>query len=139
MKNKMFTGLTALLLASPLIAQAQVTTIAAWTFDAGGTKAANYDSPPATTGSGTVTVLGMNNNYNGTFATNFCDVLSSPGSSAGTNGWRIRGNPGNGWSSQSDQRAVTRVVPPGAIDLDELAVGIDDAHRKRETVKCSSQ
>jgi hypothetical protein len=101
MKNKFLTSLAALLFAALPVAHAQ-TTIAAWNFDTIGIKAANFDSPLATTGSGTATVLGMNNSYNSTTATNFCDVLASVGSSGGvTNAWRLRGSPGNGWSSQA--------------------------------------
>jgi hypothetical protein len=125
MKNKIFTGLTALLLASPFIAQAQVTTIAAWNFDAIGARAANYDSPSATTGTGTATVLGMNNNYNNTFATNFCDILVSAGSSSGTNGWRLRGSPGNGWSSQAPLGSQGAQFNTSTIGYNNITVSFD--------------
>ncbi len=125
MKTKIFTGLTALLLAASPLAHAQ-TTIAAWNFDAIGLKAANYDSPPATTGSGTATVLGMNNSYNGTFATNFCDVLASVGSSGGvTNGWRLRGSPGNGWSSQAPIASQGAQFNASTIGYNNITVSFD--------------
>ncbi|HZT21540.1 MAG TPA: hypothetical protein VFB55_01390, partial [Verrucomicrobiae bacterium] len=77
--------------------------VAAWSFDSLGAVAAPYNNPPATLGYGSASVLGMNNSYNKTFSTNFADVLSSPGASTGDNSyaWRIRGAPGNGWSTQA--------------------------------------
>jgi hypothetical protein len=91
--------------------------VAAWSFDAGGVIAAPYNTPAATTGTGSATQLGMTNSY--TFAAGEgpgsvanCDVLASAGAStgAGSFGWRVRGNsntanagPGmaNGWNSQA--------------------------------------
>jgi hypothetical protein len=77
--------------------------IATWSFDSLGAVAAPYNNPPATLGYGSASVLGMNNTYNGTFSTNYADVLSAPGASTGDNSyaWRIRGAPGNGWSTQA--------------------------------------
>ena len=92
-----------------LLAGSQVqaqTTIAGWTFDnypsAAGTIVAN---PTASTGSGTASVLGMNNSYNTTTSISSPDIIADvAGNSTGSglNDWRIRGQtPGNGWSSQA--------------------------------------
>jgi len=82
--------------------QAQ-STIAAWDFDTLGTVAAPDNTPAATTGSGTASVLGMNNTYNATTSTPNADVIPTAGAStgAGSSAWRIRGTPGNGWSSSA--------------------------------------
>ena len=100
--------MVALLIAS--LAAAQAGTIAGWDFDTIGTQAAPYNSPSPTSGSGSATVLGMNNSYNNTNSLPYADVLASAGASTGSGsfGWRIRGgsvasgagNP-NGWSSQA--------------------------------------
>src|SRR5579862_2327866 len=67
-------------------------------------------SPAQSIGLGLATPLGMSNTYNGVAnqTTNFCDVLSDPGSSdpGGPNAWRVRGgwndnNPPNGWSTNA--------------------------------------
>jgi hypothetical protein len=113
-----FSRWAAALVASLVVASgalASAGTIAAWSFDAGGTIAAPYNSPAATSGTGQATQLGMTNNY--TFANGEgpgsvanCDVLASAGASTGSGsfGWRVRGNsntansgPGlaNGWNS----------------------------------------
>jgi hypothetical protein len=99
------------------VSSASAGVIAAWSFDAGGTIAAPYNTPAATTGTGSATQLGMTNGY--TFANGEgpgsaanCDVLASAGAStgAGSFGWRVRGNsntansgPGqaNGWNSNA--------------------------------------
>ena len=113
MKTKTIVSLSAVFAAALSAAQAQ--TITSWSFDAGGTIAAPYNTPAPSFGSGTATQLGMNNNY--TFASGEgpgslanCDVLASAGASTGSGsfGWRVRGNgnsansgPGvaNGWNS----------------------------------------
>ena len=86
------------------------TTIVDWNFDALGTQAAPYNSPAPSTGSGTATVLGMNNNYNdGTMPSlPFADVLATAGASTGSGSfaWRIRGGntvagTPNGWSTNA--------------------------------------
>lgn len=95
--------------------KASASPIGTWDFDAGGTIAAPYNAPSATSGTGSATQLGMNNSY--TFANGEgpgsaanCDVLASAGASTGSGsfGWRVRGNgnaansgPGvaNGWNS----------------------------------------
>lgn len=82
------------------------TVIGGWTFDnyasAAGTILAN---PTASTGSGTASVLGMNNSYNGTTSISSPDIIADvAGNSTGSglNDWRVRGQtPGNGWSSQA--------------------------------------
>jgi hypothetical protein len=114
MKNKKFIYTASFVAASLAAAHAQ-TTIADWDFDAGGTIAAPYNTPSATSGTGSATQLGMNNSY--TFANGEgpgsapnSDVLASAGASTGSGsfGWRVRGNgnaantgPGvaNGWNS----------------------------------------
>jgi hypothetical protein len=87
--------------------------VANWNFDLIGVKAAPYNSPAPTTGSGTAGSLGMINNY--TFSdtsvgsSNWCDVLVQGGSSTGPNSlcWRVRGGitgagaPNSGWNSQA--------------------------------------
>src|ERR1017187_9283134 len=85
----------------------QAQTITAWTFDS--LAIGQNQSPAPSTGLGLATPLGMSNTYNGIAnqTTNFCDVLSDPGSSGGVaNAWRVRGgfngaNPPNGWSTNA--------------------------------------
>jgi hypothetical protein len=115
-----FTKLAALLVANALClaaASSQASTIAAWSFDAGGTIAAPYNTPAATTGTGSATQLGMSNSYTyangeGPGSAANCDVLASAGASTGSGsfGWRVRGNGNsantgagvaNGWNSQA--------------------------------------
>ncbi len=115
-----FAELAALLVATVVClvaATSHAATIAAWSFDAGGAIAAPYNTPAATTGSGSGTQLGMSNSYTfnngeGPGSIPFCDVLASAGAStgAGSYGWRVRGptNVGgggagqsNGWNSQA--------------------------------------
>ena len=76
--------------------------IAGWDFDTLGTVALD-NNPPATLGYGSAGVLGMNNSYNGTFSTNSADITAQAGASTGSGSycWRIRGAPGNGWSTQA--------------------------------------
>jgi hypothetical protein len=81
-------------------------TIAAWSFE-NNTIAVN-NSPAPSTGSGTATPLGMTNTYNGTTSSPNADILLGVTGDTGSNGladttqtWRIRGTPGNGWSSQA--------------------------------------
>jgi hypothetical protein len=83
-------------------------TLTAWTFD--NLAIAQNQSPAPSYGLGLATPLGMSNTYNGVAneTTNFCDVLSDPGSSdaSGPNAWRVRGgwngnNPPNGWSTNA--------------------------------------
>lgn len=120
MNNKHILSVAALLTGSMAAAHAQ-SVIADWNFDAGGAIAAPYNTPSATTGSGTATALGMDNNYTfgggeGPGSITWCDVLQSGGASTdpgdlGTSyGWRVRGptNAGgggtdqsNGWNSQA--------------------------------------
>ncbi len=96
-------GLLALLVQT----NSQAQTITAWTFD--NLAIGQNQSPMPSTGSGLATPLGMSNTYNGVanLTTNFCDVLSDPGSSVGgANAWRVRGgfngnNPPNGWSTNA--------------------------------------
>ncbi len=85
--------------------------IADWNFDLIGVTLPPYNTPAATTGSGTARSLGMVNNY--TFAdgsqgsSNWCDVLVQGGASSGPNSlcWRVRGGitgagaPNSGWTS----------------------------------------
>jgi hypothetical protein len=96
-------------------AGAHAQTIADWDFDAGGAIAAPYNTPAATSGTGSATQLGMTNPYTyntgeGPGSVANCDVLASAGASTGSGsyGWRVRGNsnaansgPGeaNGWNS----------------------------------------
>jgi len=84
---------------------------AAWNFDLIGIKAAPYNNPAPTTGTGTAGSLGMINSY--TFSdgsvgsSNWCDILLQGGSSTGPNSlcWRVRGGitgagaPNSGWNS----------------------------------------
>lgn len=90
--------------------QLHASTITAWNFDGLGTQAAPYNSPAPSTGSGTATVLGMNNNYNdGTSASlPFADIVATAGASTGSGSyaWRIRGGntvagTPNGWSTNA--------------------------------------
>src|SRR6516165_9623898 len=82
-------------------AQAQ-TTLTAWTFD-GQTVAAPYNSPAPFTGFGTAAVLGLNNTYNANSSSPNADVSPQAGAStgAGSSQWRLRGTPGNGWSTSA--------------------------------------
>jgi len=90
----------------------QAQTIVDWNFDTLGTQAAPYNSPAPSIGSGTATVLGMNNDYNdGTQPSlPYADVLSTAGASTGSGSyaWRIRGGSvsggagtPNGWSTNA--------------------------------------
>jgi hypothetical protein len=104
MKNKIPISMAALLLASLTAARAQ-TPFTVWTFDnypsAAGTIVAN---PAPSTGTGTASVLGMNNSYNGTTSISSPDIIAdvAGNSGGGLNDWRVRGqSPGNGWSTQA--------------------------------------
>jgi hypothetical protein len=83
-----------------------------WDFDGLGTQAAPYNSPAPSFGSGTATVLGMNNDYNdgSTPSLPYADVLATAGASTGSGSyaWRVRGGSvaggagtPNGWSTQA--------------------------------------
>ena len=88
-----------------------IDTIADWNFDLVGIKAAPYNTPAPTIGSGSALSLGMTNNY--TFSdgsvgsSNWCDILAQGGASTGPNSlcWRVRGGisgagaPNSGWNS----------------------------------------
>jgi hypothetical protein len=98
------------LLAAGGIVQAQ--TIVDWDFDGLGTQAAPYNSPAPSTGTGTATVLGMNNDYNDgtTPSLPYADITATAGASTGSGSyaWRIRGGSvaggagtPNGWSTQA--------------------------------------
>lgn len=91
--------------------QAQ-TTIVDWDFDGLGTQAAPYNSPAPSTGSGTATVLGMNNDYNDGASPSlpYADITATAGASTGSGSfaWRIRGGSvaggagtPNGWSTNA--------------------------------------
>ncbi len=86
-----------------VIQGSSIDNIADWDFDSLGTVAPPYNNPPATIGYGSASILGMNNSYNNTISTNSADVLSQGGASTGSGSycWRIRGAPGNGWSTQA--------------------------------------
>ena len=87
-----------------------IDTVTSWDFDVLGIKAAPYNNPAPTTGSGTAQSLGMINGY--TFqdgsvgSSNWCDILLQGGSSTGPNSlcWRVRGGitgagaPNSGWN-----------------------------------------
>ena len=93
-----------------------IDTIADWSFEVIGTKAAPYNSPLPTIGSGVAVVLGMSNSYtfasgDGTNSLPFADVTAtgSPYPSTGNDsyGWRVRGGvtgagaPNSGWNTQA--------------------------------------
>ena len=102
MKNQAIISVAVAIVASMAAAQAQ-STITDWSFDAGGAIAAPYNNPTPSTGSGFASVLGMDNSYNGTTSTAAADVVATAGAStgAGSFAWRVRGTPGNGWSSSA--------------------------------------
>ena len=81
----------------------QAQTITSWTFD--NLAIGQNQSPAPSFGLGLATPLGMSNTYNGVAnqTTNFCDVLSDPGSSdaSGPNSWRVRG----GWNGANPPNA----------------------------------
>ena len=131
MKNKTITPLAALLLASFSAAEAQ-TTIAAWDFDTIGTEAVGYNTPAATTGSGTASVLGMSNSYNNTNSITGADVLATAGASTGSGSyaWRIRGNAaapngGNGWSSQAPIGSQGAEFDASTVGFNNIQVSFD--------------
>jgi hypothetical protein len=118
MRTRKALGLaTAAVLAAMGVRSASASTIAGWDFDAGGTIAAPYNTPAATSGTGSATQLGMTNGYTfnngeGPGSVASCDVLASAGAStgAGSFGWRVRGNGNsansgagvaNGWNSNA--------------------------------------
>jgi hypothetical protein len=90
-----------------------IDTIADWSFDLIGTKAAPYNNPAPTTGSGAAVVLGMENTY--TFASGpsvshpYADVAATgspyPATGNDSYGWRVRGGatgagaPNSGWNT----------------------------------------
>lgn len=85
-------------------------TIVDWDVDSLPTGVMN-NSPAPSFGTGTATVLGMNNGYNGTTSLATADIIATSGASTGSGsaGWRIRGGGGtyatagspNGWSTQA--------------------------------------
>ncbi len=77
--------------------------IAAWDFDTLGAVNPPYNNPPATLGYGSAAILGMDNSYNSTTSLPAADVIAHSGASTGSGSycWRIRGTPGNGWSTQA--------------------------------------
>lgn len=86
-----------------VIQGATIDNVATWDFDTLGAVAPPYNNPLATMGFGAADVMGMNNTYNNTVSTNSADVILQGGASTGNNSycWRIRGAPGNGWSTQA--------------------------------------
>jgi hypothetical protein len=127
MKNKYILSVATAIIAAATASQAQV--IAGWDFDAGGTVAAPDNTPAATSGSGTASVLGMNNTYNSTTSTADADVLASAGASTGSGsyGWRVRGTPGNGWSSQAPIASQGAEFTPatGSSGYNSITVSVD--------------
>jgi hypothetical protein len=110
------------------------TTIAGWNFDGLGTQAAPYNSPAPSTGSGTATVLGMNNNYNdGTSASlPFADVLATAGASTGSGSyaWRIRGGntvagTPNGWSTNAPVASQGAEFSASTVGYNSIKVSFD--------------
>ena len=100
------------------------TNITAWTFD--NLPAAINNTPTPSTGAGTASVLGMNNSYNSSNSIASADVLSDAGSSSGgPNAWRIRGNPGNGWSSQAPIGTQGAEFRASTAGYDGIKVGFD--------------
>jgi hypothetical protein len=111
MKHNLYLTLACGALFAAARSQAQ-TTIVDWDFDSLGTQAAPYNSPAPSLGTGTATVLGMNNDYNdGTTASlPYADILATAGASTGSGAyaWRIRGGSvsggagtPNGWSTNA--------------------------------------
>ncbi len=126
MKNQKALAVVAALVASITAAQSQ-NVITAWSFDAGGVAAAPYNSPAPTVGTGTASVLGMNNTYNSTTSSANADVLASTGASTGSGsfGWRIRGTPGNGWSSQAPIATQGAEFATSTIGYDTITISVD--------------
>lgn len=111
MKTKHILSIASLLTLSLAAARAQ-TTIVDWDFDGLGTQAAPYNSPAPSTGAGTATVLGMNNDYNDGSSPSlpYADITATAGASTGggSYAWRIRGGSvsggagtPNGWSTNA--------------------------------------
>lgn len=77
-------------------------TLTVWDFDTYA-QGSITNSPVPSSGSGVATPLGMDNSYNGTTSLPSCDVVATAGASTGASAaaWRVRGAPGNGWSSQA--------------------------------------
>jgi hypothetical protein len=118
--GKQMTALAALLVASLAAAQAQ-STITSWTFTS--SVAAPDNSPAPTTGSGTATMLGMNNSYNGG-NTASGDVTSTPGTATPSFSeymWRIRGTANNGWAAAAPEYSQ-------GIELDASTAGYQNVN-----------
>jgi hypothetical protein len=98
-----------------------------WDFDAAGAVAAPDNSPSPSTGSGTATTLGMNNSYNGTTSTASDDVLATAGASTGSGSyaWRIRGTPGNGYSSSAPIGSQGAEFDSSTAGYDDIAISFD--------------
>ncbi len=139
MKTKKIVSMAALLAASLSVAQAQI--IADWDFDAVGAIAAPYNTPSATSGAGSATELGMNNNYTfnggeGPGSIAWCDVLASAGAStgAGSYGWRVRGpsnssgggaGQSNGWNSQAPIATQGAEFAASTVGFQNITVSFD--------------
>lgn len=140
MKTKSILSVSALFAAALSAAEAQ-STITAWSFDAGGTIPAPYNSPAATTGSGSATALGMNNNYTfaggeGPGSITWCDVLAAAGASTGANSyaWRVRGpsntsgggvGQSNGWNSQAPIATQGAEFSANTTGYNNISVSVD--------------
>jgi hypothetical protein len=121
-----FAALAAALVVTCGPARAQ-TTFTKWDFGVIGTQAAPYNSPPASTGSGTATMLGMTNSYNAppsppSVASG--DVILTAGTatpSFSENTWRIRGSGDNGWATFRGGAGAPQYSQ--GIELDTSTVG----------------
>lgn len=69
----------------------------------------------------------MNNTYNGTTSTANADVLASAGASTGSGsyGWRVRGTPGNGWSSQAAIGSQGAEFATSTVGYNNITVSFD--------------
>ena len=104
-------------------ANASAAVITGWSFTA--TQAAPYNSPPATTGTGTATMLGMTNSYNGGLNVASGDIVASSGVIAPPiteDTWRIRGAGANGWATH----AAGAAQYTQGIELDTSTVGFQN-------------
>lgn len=110
--------------------------IATWDFDDGGTMAAPYNGPSATSGAngGIASVLGMNNSYNSTNSIAYADVESLAGASTGSGSysWRIRGGSTahgagkpNGWSSQAPIGTQGAEFQASTAGFDDIQISFD--------------
>ncbi|HMD53741.1 MAG TPA: hypothetical protein VKJ65_04240, partial [Phycisphaerae bacterium] len=131
MKNKRnkqkIIAITGASLLAATCAHAQI--IVDWDVDSLATGVLN-NSPTPSFGSGTATVLGMNNSYNSTTSLATADIIATAGAStgSGSSGWRVRGGGGtfatagspNGWSTQAP------LATQGAEFATSTASDIDD-------------